>query len=163
MTIRDAALGDMPAIVAIYNEVIAHTTAVYRDSPVPLAEREAWWRARCDLKLPVLVALEGDEVVAFASFGEFRAWPCYRHTVEHSVHVRADRRGCGIGSALVRALIPIAAQLGKHVMIAGIDAANGASISMHEKLGFERVAHLREVGRKFDRWLDLVFLQRTVD
>ena len=160
--IRDARLEDIPAIVAIYNEVIANTTAVYREAAVPLGEREAWWRERCSRGFPVLVAVVGGEVVAFASFGDFRAWPCYRHTVEHSVHVRADRRGRGIGSALVRALVPIAASLGKHVLIAGVDAENGGSIAMHQKLGFERVAHLREVGRKFDRWLDLVFLQRTV-
>ncbi len=160
--IRDAVLEDIPAIVGIYNEVIAHTTAVYRDTPVPLGEREAWWRERRRLGYPVLVAVDADEVVAFASFGDFRVWPCYRHTVEHSVHVRADLRGRGVGSALVRALLPIAAGLDKHVLIAGIDAANGGSIAMHQKLGFERVAHLREVGRKFDRWLDLVFLQRYV-
>ena|SRR5271166_6414431 len=158
--LRDATLHDIPAIAAIYNEVIANTTAVYREAPVPPEERERWWRDRCALGYPVLVAADRDDIVAFASFGDFRAWPCYRHTVEHSVHVRADRRGRGIGSALVRALFPLAAGLGKHVLIAGVDAANGGSIAMHEKLGFERVAHLREVGRKFDRWLDLVFLQR---
>jgi len=161
-TIREAEQRDLPAIVAIYNDVIAQTTAVYSESPVPLAERESWWRDRRGRGYPVLVAEDRGEVVAFASFGEFRAWPCYRYTVEHSVHVRADRRGCGIGSTLVRALFPIAASLGKHVLIAGVDAANHGSIAMHEKLGFERVAHLREVGRKFDRWLDLVFLQRIV-
>jgi L-amino acid N-acyltransferase len=161
-TIRDAEQRDLPAIVAIYNDVIARTTAVYSEAPVTLGEREAWWRERRGLGYPVLVAEECGEAVAFASFGDFRAWPCYRFTVEHSVHVRADRRGLGIGCALVRALFPIAAGLGKHVMIAGVDAANGGSIAMHEKLGFERVAHLREVGRKFDRWLDLVFLQRSV-
>ena len=161
-TIREAEQRDLPAILAIYNDVIAQTTAVYSESPVPLAERELWWRDRRGRGYPVLVAEDRGEVVAFASFGEFRAWPCYRYTVEHSVHVRADRRGCGIGSALVRALFPIAASLGKHVLIAGVDAANHGSIAMHEKLGFERVAHLREVGRKFDRWLDLVFLQRIV-
>lgn len=162
-TIRDATLGDIPAIVAIYNEVIANTTAVYRELPASFEDRETWWRERRERFLPVLVAIEAGEVVGFASFGDFRAWPCYRHTVEHTVHVRADRRGRGVGSALVRALFPIAAALGKHVMIAAVDAANGGSITMHENLGFARVAHLREVGRKFDRWLDLVFLQRTVD
>jgi phosphinothricin acetyltransferase len=105
-------------------------------------------------------AVVGAGVFGFASFGDFRAWPCYRHTVELSVHVAAGRRGAGIGRALISALLPLAAALGKHVMIAAVDADNAASIHLHERLGFERVAHLREVGRKFDRWLDLVFLQR---
>ena len=101
--------------------------------------------------------------MGFATFGDFRPWPGYRYTVEHTVHVREDCRGQGIGSELVRALFPRATALGKHVMIAGVDAANTASIRFHEALGFEQVALLKEVGRKFDRWLDLVLLQRWLD
>jgi phosphinothricin acetyltransferase len=174
MRIRDATEQDMPAVLAIYNEVIANTTAVYRELPATLEDRVAWWRGRVAQGYPLLVAVEdaaaaqhpaadGGAVLGFASFGEFRAWPCYRHTVEHSVHVRADRRGRGVGRALVTALFPRAAELGKHVMVAGVDADNAASIALHERLGFERVARFREVGRKFDRWLDLVFLQRYLD
>jgi phosphinothricin acetyltransferase len=174
MRIRDATEQDMPAILEIYNEVIANTTAVYRELPATLEERVAWWRGRVADGYPMLVAVEdataaehsaagGGPVLGFATFGEFRAWPCYRHTVEHSVHVRADQRGRGVGRALVTALFPRATQLGKHVMIAGVDAENRVSIALHERLGFEKVAHFREVGRKFDRWLDLVFLQRYLD
>jgi L-amino acid N-acyltransferase YncA len=86
----------------------------------------------------------------------------YRFTVEHTLHVRADARGRGIGSQLLRALIDRASALGKHVMIAGVDADNAASIRLHERLGFTRAARLCEVGYKFDRWLDLVFLQRAL-
>jgi L-amino acid N-acyltransferase YncA len=86
-----------------------------------------------------------------------------RYTVEHTVHVRHDVRGQGVGSTLVEALFPRAIALGKHVMIGGIDAANEASIRFHERLGFERVAYFREVGHKFGRWLDLVFMQRFLD
>jgi L-amino acid N-acyltransferase len=100
--------------------------------------------------------------VGFSTFGDFRAWPGYRFTVEHSVHVRADCRGQGVGKELVKALFPRATALDKHVMIAGVDAANHASIRFHERLGFSRVGQLREVGYKFNRWLDLVFLQRAV-
>jgi phosphinothricin acetyltransferase len=112
---------------------------------------------------PVLVATDESGVLGFATFADFRTWPGYRYTVEHSVHVRADTRGRGVGKELVKALFPRAAALGKHVMIAGVDAANEASIRFHEQLGFQKSGHLREVGHKFDRWLDLVFLQRWID
>jgi phosphinothricin acetyltransferase len=163
MQVRDATETDLPMILAIYNEIIANTTAVYSEEPVTLDDRKAWWRGRVEQRYPVLVALDSSGISGFATFGDFRAWPCYRHTVEHSVHVRADCRGQGVGKLLMTELFPRAAGLGKHVMIAGIDAANSASIGMHESLGFERVAHFREVGHKFGRWLDLVFLQRWID
>jgi phosphinothricin acetyltransferase len=164
--LRAATEADLPGILAIYNEVIANTTAVYAETPVTLEDRRRWFQARRAQGYPVLVSVATeageDRVTGFASFGDFRAWPCYRHTVEHSVHVRADRRGQGIGRALVEALFPAAAAQGKHIMIAGVDADNAVSLALHERLGFERVAHFREVGRKFGRWLDLIFLQRTV-
>lgn len=162
-TVRDATEADLPGILAIYNEVIATSTAVFSDQPVALEERRAWFVARVGQGYPVLVAEGGDgSVLGFASFGDFRAWPGYRHTVEHSVHVRADARGQGIGSALLPPLFERAADLGKHPDRAGIDAANAGSIRMHERLGFERAGHLRQVGRKFDRWLDLVLMQRLL-
>jgi phosphinothricin acetyltransferase len=102
-------------------------------------------------------------VAGYASFGDWRAWDGYRHTVEHSVYVRADRRGDGIGEALMLALIERARTSGKHVMVAAIEAGNAGSIRLHEKLGFERVGHLKEVGAKFGGWLDLAFLQLTLD
>jgi L-amino acid N-acyltransferase YncA len=112
----------------------------------------------------VLVAVEGDRVLGFSSFGDWRgAWSGYRHTVEHSVHVAAKSRGCGIGGRLVEALFPLAAAMNMHVMIGGIDAANQGSLRFHERLGFQRVAHFRQVGHKFGRWLDLVFVQRFLD
>ena len=163
MLIADATEADLPGILAIYNDVIAHSTAVYSSVPVTLENRLEWWSSRVARGYPVLVTRDEEGVTGFATFGEFRAWPGYRYTVEHSVHVRADRRGQGIGSELVRALFPRATAQGKHVMIAGVDASNAASIRFHEALGFERVALLREVGRKFDRWLDLVLLQRWLD
>ena|SRR5579862_697388 len=162
--IRAAAPDDLSAILVIHNEVIATSTAIYSMDPATLDERRAWLRARTDAGFPVLVAI-GDGIVAgFASFGEFRgAWPGYRHSVEHSVHVRSDARGRGLGGRLVQALFPLAAALGKHVMIGGIDAANANSLALHRRLGFEEVAHFREVGRKFGRWLDLVFVQCFID
>jgi phosphinothricin acetyltransferase len=159
-TLADATEADLPALVAIYNEVIATSTAVYSSDPVTLADRREWWRTRTAQGYPVLVAHDSHGVCGFSTFGDFRAWPGYRFTVEHTVHVRADGRSRGVGTQLVQALFPRAAALGKHVMIAGVDAANAASIRFHERLGFTQSGRLREVGYKFDRWLDLVFLQR---
>jgi phosphinothricin acetyltransferase len=160
--IDDAVEADVPDILAMYNDVIATSTAVYSELPVTLENRQEWFRARVAQGYPVLVARDDTGVIGYATFGDFRAWPGYRFTVEHSVHIRADRRGQGIGTRLMQALLPRARALGKHVMIGGIDADNAASIRMHERLGFERSAHMKEVGRKFDRWLDLVFMQRKL-
>ncbi len=165
MLVRAAAASDLPGILDIYNDVIRNSTAVYALDPVTLDERRAWLEARQALGFPVLVAAAEDgEVLGFASFGDWRgAWPGYRYTVEHSVHVRADRRGTGIGRRLVEALFPLALGLSKHVMLGGIDARNAASLRFHERLGFAPAAHFREVGHKFGRWLDLVFGQRMLD
>ena len=163
MEIRDAGVDDLPGLLAIYNEVIATSTAIYTEQPATLDDRVAWWNARVAQGYPVLVATDSTGVIGFASFGDFRAWPGYMFTVEHSVHIRADRRGGGVGTALMRVLLARAAALGKHVMIAGVDADNQPSLQFHERLGFSRVAHFSQVGYKFGRWLDLVFLQRLLE
>ena len=163
-SVRAASEADLPGILAIYNDVIATSTAVYTSQPSTVEERHAWFSGRIAQGFPVLVAVDNGDVLGFASFGEWRgAWPGYRYTVEHSVHVRNDVRGQGVGRSLVEALFPLALALGKHVMIGGIDAANDASIRFHARLGFERVATFREVGHKFGRWLDLIFMQRFLD
>lgn len=163
MPIRDATPADLPAITAIFNEVIATSTAIYADDPFSEQDRAAWFAARRAAGYPVLVAEQAGQVLGLASFGEFRPWPGFRHTVEHSVHIRADARGQGLGTALVSALFEPARALGKHVMIAGVDAANGGSIRLHQRLGFARGAVLRQVGRKFGRWLDLELMQKVLD
>jgi L-amino acid N-acyltransferase YncA len=162
MLIRDAMEDDLIAMTAIYNDVLVNSTAIYRDDPATLEERKSVWQSRTQQGYPTLVACEGAAVIGFASFGDFRPWPGYRFTVEHTVHVDASYRGRGAGSALVKVLIPRAAVLGKHVMIGGIDAENVASLKFHERLGFERVAHFKQVGFKFGRFLDLVFVQRQL-
>lgn len=161
--IRQAVPADLPGILEIYNDVVATSTAIYSLSPSTLEDRRDWFEARKRAGFPVIVCHSADQVLGFASFAEFRgAWAGYRYSVEHSVHIRADVRGRGLGRDLLQALLPIARQMGKHVMIGAIDAENVASLRLHERLGFQRVGHFREVGNKFDRWLDLVFVQRFV-
>lgn len=162
MEIRDAVESDLPGIAAIRNDVVATSTAIFSEEPWAPDEGRAWWASRVAQGYPVLVAVEGGEVLGYASFGDFRAFPGYRFTVEHSVHVRADARGRGIGRRLVEEVLARAAALGKHVVVAGVDADNEVSIRLHESLGFVRVGHLPEVGFKWNRRLDLVFLQRTL-
>ncbi len=162
VSLDDARRSDLADILAIYNEVIRNSTAVYSEVELGAAQGQVWFDAKATGGLPFIVAREASGVVGFGSLGEFRAWPCYQFSVEHSVHVRTDRRGRGIGRALVSELIVRAAALGKHVMIAGIDADNAASIRLHESLGFAAVGRFHEVGFKFGRWLDLEFLQRIL-
>lgn len=164
MQVRDAAPEHVDGIVAIYNDAVATTTAIWNETPVDAANRRAWLADRERAGYPVLVALdEAGTVLGYASFGDFRAFDGYRHTVEHSVYVRADRRGAGIGKALMQALIARARTLGKHVMVAGIEAGNAGSIALHERLGFARVGLMPQVGTKFGRWLDLALLQLVLD
>jgi L-amino acid N-acyltransferase len=163
MLIRDASANDVPGILAIYNDVIATSTAVYREDPATLDDRQQWFDARRTQGYPVLVATDDSGIVGFASYGDFRTWPGYRFSVEHTVHIRADYRGRGAGTSLMHALIQRAVAQDKHVIIGGVDADNESSLRFHERLGFVRVAHLRQVGFKFGRWLDLVFVQRILD
>lgn len=162
-TLRAATAADLPAIVAIYNEVIANSTAIFSDTPVTLENRRAWFQDRVEKNYPLLVAEDAAGVLGLATFGDFRSFPGYRYTVEHSVHVRADARGRGIGKRLVEALFAPALALGKHVMVGGIDADNAASIAFHQRLGFVESGRMAEVGRKGGRWLNLVFMQKILD
>jgi phosphinothricin acetyltransferase len=152
----------LPAILEIYNAVMATTTAVFSETPVTLENRRRWWAERVEQGFPVLVGDEDGEVVGFGSFGPFRAGDGYRPTVEHSVHVRADRRGRGLGGELLQALETRAIAMGKRDMIAGVEAGNAGSIRMHERLGFQRAAMLPDVAEKFGRRLDLLLLRKRL-
>ena len=163
MDIRDATEADAGGILRIYNDAVANTTAIWNEQLSSLQSRLAWLDERRQSGYPVLVAAEEGNVFGYASFGAFRPWDGYRHTVEHSVYVDGAARQRGIGCALMSELIARARALGKHVMIAGIEATNEPSLALHARLGFAKVGHLRSVGRKFDRWLDLVFMQLMPD
>jgi len=163
MEITDAVESDISAITAIYNDVIRTSTAIFNDAPVSVEDRTAWWKARVAQGYPVLVAKDEKGVAGFATFGDFRPWPGYRFTVEGTIHIDSAARRKGVGAALLEALIARARDAGKHVMVAGVDSANLASLGFLERSGFERVGHLREVGHKFGRFLDLIFLQYMVE
>ena len=162
LIVRDATLEDAEDILAIYNFAAINTTAVWTDGPADLASRREWILARQQAGYPVPVAMKGKDVVGFASFGDFRPFPGYRHTVENSVYVDERHHRLGIGRSLVAALIERAIALNKHAMIAGIEAANAGSIALHGSLGFAEVARMPEVGYKFGRWLDLVLMQKQL-
>lgn len=163
MIIRPATEQDIPAITAIFNEAVVNSNAIWTEKQDSDAERLTWMQARLALGYPVLVAADGPVVLGYGTFGDFRAFPGYRYSVEHSVYIHADHRGRGLGRVIVDALVAAATALGKHVMIAGIDGGNPASLRLHAQAGFVEVARMPEVGRKFGRWLELVFMQRMLD
>jgi phosphinothricin acetyltransferase len=162
ITIRHAVENDLPQVLAIYNDIILHTTAVYDYEPHTLEMRKQWFETKRQQGFPVFVAEEEGEILGFSSIGPFRAWAAYKYSVENSVYVAAGVRGKGIGKLLLPPLIGAAKNLQLHTVIAGIDATNEASLKLHKSFGFEEVAHFKQVGWKFDRWLDLKFLQLIV-
>jgi L-amino acid N-acyltransferase YncA len=160
--VKPAGEEHLPGILAIYNHAVAHTTAIWNDVLVDLENRRTWWRGRTDAGFPILVAVEGDAVLGYASYGPFRAFDGYRQTVEHSVYVGEAARRRGVASALVQALEERARAQGMHVLLGGIAADNEASLSLHAKLGFVETGRMPEVGQKFGRYLDLVFMQKLL-
>ncbi|MFT3680584.1 MAG: GNAT family N-acetyltransferase [Ferruginibacter sp.] len=160
--VRQAAEKDLPAMLEIYNDIIVNTTAVWHYEQHTLAMRAEWFEQRKQQGFPVFVAMENGVLLGFSSIGPFRPWPGYSKTVENSVYVAANARGKGVGKLLMPPLIDAAKSLGLHAIVAGIDAENETSIALHKKFGFEEVAHFKQVGWKFDRWLDLKFLELIV-
>lgn len=162
MPIRDATEADLPAILAITNDAIQTTTANWNIRPTTLEARAAWFADRRAAGFPVLVAEQAGIVRGFASYGPFRAFDGYALTVEHGLYVAREAQRRGHGAGLLGALVARAEAAGLHVMVAGIEAGNAASLALHERFGFVRVGRMPEVGRKFDRWLDLVLMQRIL-
>lgn len=160
--IRKATEQDLPAMLDIYNDIIANTTAVWHYEPHTLEMRKEWFDQRQQQGFPVFVADEAGKILGFSTYGSFRPWPGYSKTVENSVYVASDSRGKGVAKLLLPPLIEAARQSGIHAIVAGIDADNEISIALHKKFGFVEVAHFKEVGWKFGRWLDLKFLELIV-
>jgi L-amino acid N-acyltransferase YncA len=148
------------AILAIFNEAIANSTALYDYQLRTDADIVAWFDGKARKNYPVICA-ENDagELLGFASYGQFRERPAYKYTVEHSVYVDTRFRSQGVGRVLLRAVIEAAEKQDYHVLVGGIDASNTVSIRLHEKLGFQPCGIVRQAGYKFGRWLDLAFYQ----
>lgn len=160
--IRQAQFEDLPDILGIINDAICNTTALYEYEPRTLTAQREWFETKQVSNLPVLVAATNNRTLGFASYGPFRPWPAYLHTVENSIYIASDQRGKGIGTLLLADLIKHAQIKSYHAIVAGIDAENTASINLHKKFGFTQVAHFHQVGWKFERWLDLIFLERLL-
>lgn len=152
------------AILDIFNETILTSTALYDYRPRPPSSMVSWFEAKVEGGYPVIGLEDGKgALLAFGSFGPFRAWPAYKYTVEHSVYVHKDCRGQGLGRVVLQQLIAAAKARQLHCMIGGIDATNTGSIRLHERLGFQHAGTLPQVGFKFGRWLDLRFYQLLLD
>lgn len=159
MQVRHATHSDARALLEIYNDAILNTTAVYSFDAVTLENRIQWLEGKSRDGWPVFIVEDAGQVIGFSSYGSFRAWPAYLHTVENSVYVHPAARGRGVGTLLIPPLLEAARAQKMHAFIAGIDATNAASRRLHAHFGFKEVAHFREVGFKFGRWLDLTFME----
>lgn len=150
-------------ILDIFNEAIANSTALYDYHPRTLESMVPWFNNKIAGQFPVIGAVDDSaQLLGFASYGTFRAWPAYKYSVEHSVYVQRNHRGAGIGFALMQQLISAAVEQQYHVMVGAIDLANSASIVLHERLGFGHAGTIRQAGFKFGHWLDLAFFQLTL-
>jgi len=162
ISIRLATEDDLPGLLEIYNDIIINTTAVYEYEPHTLEMRKQWFLTKKEQRFPVFLAEEDGNLAGFSSIGPFRAWAAYKYSVENSVYVKSGMRGRGIGKLLLAPLIGAARNMKMHTIIAAIEASNEASIKLHESFGFQEAAHFKEVGWKFERWLDLKFLQLLI-
>lgn len=148
------------ALLAILNDEILTSTALYEYHPRDIGSMASWFRGKADGGFPVIVALDDREQVSgFATYGPFRSFPAYKYTVEHSVYVHREHRRRGVGTALMAQLVARATEQHYHAMIGVVDGSNAGSILLHERMGFVRSGVLKEAGFKFGRWLDAVFYQ----
>lgn len=159
--LRPATRADLPAINAIYNYYVLHSDCTYQTVPSTEQEREAWFEAHGE-KHPVIVAEQDGEIIGWGSLSRFHPRQAYDNSVEDSIYLHHEHRGRGLGSAFLNELLRLAKELGHHTVLGGIDSSQAASVVLHERFGFVKVSHLKEVGFKQGRWLDVVWMQKML-
>lgn len=165
ITIRPAEEKDLPSILDITNDAILNSNALWEEQPVTITNREQWFATKHEAGVPVLVCVDRhniNHVLGFGSYGPFRPHEGFKFSVEHSLYVSKEARGQGAGKLLLQHLISHAKNANMHVMVGGISADNAVSIALHEKFGFTQQALLPQVGRKFGKWLDLLFMTKQL-
>ncbi|MCE5332943.1 MAG: N-acetyltransferase family protein [Bacteroidales bacterium] len=149
-----------PQILDIFNDAILNTTALYDYKPWTLDTMKAWFETKAQHNFPVIGIVDDENrLMGFGSYGTFRIRPAYKYTIENSLYVHKDHRGKGLGKILLQEIIRHAAAQNYHCIIGVIDAANEVSINLHKRFGFEEVGTFKQVGFKFGKWLDVVFMQ----
>jgi L-amino acid N-acyltransferase YncA len=161
--VRFANQNDVSLIRDIFNDVIENTTAIYQNTLRTKEQIDEWFQVKTQNDWPVFIIEMENQAVGFATYGPFRAGECYKHTVELAIHLKKEWRGRGLGSRLLEFLIQNVKDRGFHSIMAGIDSANASSIKLHEKFGFKIVGEIKQVGHKFDRWLDLTMMQLILE
>ncbi len=158
VAIRPAKESDLVAINDIYNHYVLHSTCTYQEEPEPIEGRKQWF-AHHGPQHPVIVAEMNSRIVGWGSLSSYHTRSAYRRTVENSVYVHHEHHRRGIGSVLLTDLIDRARALGHRAIIAGIDADQAASVGLHAQFEFQKVGQLKQVGFKFGRWLDVIYME----
>jgi phosphinothricin acetyltransferase len=159
--IRHVSTADCDRLAEIYNHYILNTIVTFEEQAVTGADMAQRVQAIATTSLPWLVAEQAGRVVGFAYASRWKGRCAYRYSVESTIYLDPGLTGRGLGSRLYTALFDRLRELGMHSIIGGIALPNPASIALHEKLGLHKVAHFREVGFKFDRWVDVGYWQST--
>jgi phosphinothricin acetyltransferase len=160
--LRAATEADLVAINDIYNYYVQHSTCTYQEEPEPIESRWQWFNRHGE-KHPVLVAEADGQVIGWGSLSPYHLRSAYRHTVENSIYIHHDHCGRGIGKLLLQELIIRARALGYHAIMAVIDGEQATSMALHARFHFEKVGHFREIGFKFGRWLDVIYMELRLD
>ncbi|RFB79204.1 GNAT family N-acetyltransferase [Methylovirgula sp. 4M-Z18] len=162
MQIREAEERDLPAMLALYNDAILNSLAIWQYDPVDLDNRRTWLHDKRARNFPLLIAEDAQGFAGYATYGDFRPFAGYHRTVENSVYIMPERRGAGVGRALMNALLDIARERGVHMMVAAIALPNDGSVALHKAMGFDKVGLMPQVGYKKNQFLDLLLMQRQV-
>lgn len=162
LTVRSATSEDAMQVAEIYNHYIRTSTITFEEDPVSAADMAARIQDLQRSSYPWLVATDGADILGYAYGSKWKVRAAYRHSSEITVYVRAGAEGSGVGSALYSHLLPALKAIGVHAVIGGVALPNEASIRLHEKFGFEKCAHFRDVGFKFDRWIDVAYWEKLL-